>query len=116
MQVGSNMPGEEYNSAVGGGLKLKGSKPSGISKKKKKSKIAKTDGTNGSRETETSDRAKKKDAIREDIGEDELARLEDEAYAQDNGKTEAERKHEEMKRKRVRYSSTLFICIWLMNV
>lgn len=97
------MPADDYSSAVGGGLKLKGSKPTGIGKRKKKdkSKIAEANATEGSREGGEDALIQKSGIVGEDIDEKELAKLEQEAYAPGDGKTEAERKHEEMKRKRV---------------
>lgn len=93
------MAGDEYTSVVGGGLKLKGSKPSGVMKKKKKAKVAKVDKTIA--EDDQSSSGKKSGSLDDTITEEELTRLEEEAYGQEDRKTETERKYEEMKRKRV---------------
>jgi protein FAM32A len=104
------MPSDDYTSAIGGGLKLKGSKPSGITKTKKKKKDKlKSVGEAGEAsaasssteitkpESENATKSRKAE-VSDDVEADELLSLEEEAYG---GKTETERKHEEMKRKRV---------------
>ena len=85
------MAGDEYSSAIGGGLKLKGAKPSGVKKKKK----AKKD--------KSEDEAKKSALQKALEDEDADIRAEDIENEEGNGdgKTETERRHEEMKRKRV---------------
>jgi protein FAM32A len=93
------MAGDDYTSAVGGGLKLKGSKPSGVTKKKKKKDKPKdTDGSTAAalqKALADEERA----AATENTGD---VRGEDgEEYEPGSGKTEAERKYEEMRRKRV---------------
>lgn len=108
------MPSDDYTTgAIGGGLKLKGSKPLGITKtkKKKKDKLKaageSTDEVSSARDVTTLDGENgkgkgKKAEITDDIDAEELERLEGEAYGGGGGgKTEAERKHEEMKWKRV---------------
>jgi len=96
------MPNDEYKTAIGGGLKLKGSKPSGVSKSKKKKK---------SKKAEESDSVKLQDALAEEdrkaLAEDEDAEKSgkkvaiDEEGDIDDGKTPAQRRHEEMRRKRL---------------
>lgn len=96
-------PGDEYTAGGGGKLKLKGSKVSDgrVEKKKKKSKRSKSDkeGEDGSAPPEA-----------RHPGED--GRSEDHHISTDNGgatvgKTEAERKYEEARKKRVRFSYCL---------
>jgi protein FAM32A len=102
------MPSDEYAAAIGGGLKLKGAKPAGIEKKKKKNKTtdkvkeAQLGGAlersrSGSevavaRKVKDKDErsAKAADIADEDEEEDLLA-----------NKTEAERRYEEMRRRRL---------------
>jgi len=105
------MPKDDYASAIGGGLKLKGSKPEGVKKKKKKDK-SKLSGDLASTSTKDSEASKdvegKETAVREDVDAQELERLEEEAYGgSGGGKTEAEKKYDEMKRKR---ASVYFPC------
>lgn len=94
------MPASEYKNTISGGLKLKGAKDAGVKKssKKKKAKQAKP--------TEVTPAVKEPEAAGEDgetalqqalANEDELEGLE----ARSDGKTEAQRRHEEMRRKRV---------------
>lgn len=52
-----NMPSDEYKTAIGGGLKLKGSKPSGVTKSKKKKK---------SKKPEEAESSKLQDALAEE--------------------------------------------------
>jgi protein FAM32A len=89
------MGSDDYSSAIGGGLKLKGAKPAGINKKKKKNK-SKDKVTEGASES-------KKSALQKALEDEEAdVRAEDsEEGSMGDGKTEAERKHEEMRRKRV---------------
>jgi protein FAM32A len=103
------MPADEYSSVVRGGLKLKGSAPSGVSKKKKRDKKK-------PKEAEKSE--SKNDALRKALeDEDEVIvrardkgegggggeeggdrELEDRG---NDGKTASERAYEEMRRRRV---------------
>jgi len=53
----SKMPSDEYKTAIGGGLKLKGSKPSGVTKSKKKKK---------SKKPEEAESSKLQDALAEE--------------------------------------------------
>lgn len=101
------MASDDYSAAIGGGLKLKGSKPSGVTKKKKKDK---SKGKPDPDDNKTS--ALQRALADEDPGaKDGTARAasearsvgnEDEDYEPGSSKTEAERKYEEMRRKRVR--------------
>jgi protein FAM32A len=115
------MAGDEYS--IGGGkLKLKGSKVSGgrIEKKKKKSSKKKEDGsgTPGTSDVtqksavETSDPATPTDSKvekRDDNDNDDG----DKEREIGGGKTETERKYEEIRRKRVCFSSFLFLFSFL---
>ncbi|OAF60183.2 hypothetical protein VC83_03000 [Pseudogymnoascus destructans] len=105
------MGGDDYSSAIGGGLKLKGSKPSGIKKKKSKSSksssaAASTSTTltkrpssasppppTDSKDTPTSASAKDE--------EDALWRQVEERELEQDYKTPTEKRHEEMRRKRL---------------
>lgn len=94
------MPKDEYISA-GGGLKLKGAKSSGVDKKRKKTKKPKAD-----IETPTNEATS---AAGEDGQDSALTTQQDNsalerqlaAEERQMTKTESERKHEEMRRKRV---------------
>ncbi|KAF7597565.1 hypothetical protein BBP40_000043 [Aspergillus hancockii] len=95
------MPGDEYSVGGGGKLKLKGSKVSDgrIEKKKKKAKKANPEST-----TATNDKGKsvstpalEKSPVREQEGSDAGMNSSEVGPA----KTEAERKYEEMKKKRL---------------
>jgi protein FAM32A len=99
-------PGDEYTAGGGGKLKLKGSKVSDgrVDKKKKKSKKSKSDkeGEVGSAPPEA--RHPDEDGRSEEPHPDD--RTPDDAGAT-VGKTEAERKYEEARKKRVRISFCL---------
>lgn len=89
------MAGDEYS--VGGGkLKLKGSKVSGgrVEKKKKKSSKRKD-------KEEKAQSPENAETGLEKSEEKEVARSEDERDRDTSGKTEAEKKYEEIRRKRV---------------
>jgi protein FAM32A len=101
--VANGMAGDEY-AATGGSLKLKGVKDSKIDKKRKKKKVK------AQPENETAgDKAATAEATTE--GEEHLVKSREESLGTRRdgeasapliiGKTEAERRHEEMKRKRV---------------
>jgi protein FAM32A len=100
------MPDDDYHTP-GGGLKLKGSKPTGIKKKKKKS---------SSTSTPSKDTALQKAAAEEACSskqsedDDELRDLEQ--RDPHDGKTAAEKAAEEMRRKRVRVSS---LCLLIFS-
>lgn len=108
------MASSEY-SIIRGGLKLKGSKPTGVTKtKKKKSSSAKKDKVqeNPSEEIslqkaladEDSSTAKDKDGLGKELSEEELKQLDP---TDGDGKTAAERQMEEMRRRRVCLSLSL---------
>ncbi|KAK0379342.1 hypothetical protein CLIM01_03268 [Colletotrichum limetticola] len=112
------MPLDDYASAVGGGLKLKGAK---VTKPKKKKRRDKTDleknletGDQGSstalvkhREESAGDLKLKSKKKSEDPEEDRDNDDDDEGSGRVVQKTEAERRYEERKRKR-RYSDILY--------
>merc|ERR1712093_155816 len=86
--MGHTMPADEYAPVVRGALKLKGSTPSGIKKKKKKPKISDTEASSS-----------KKSALQSALeDEDALRELEERGG---DGKTASERAYEEMRRKRL---------------
>jgi protein FAM32A len=95
------MPSDEYAPIVRGGLKLKGSKPTGVEKKKKKKKA-----------TAPESSSTKQEALAE--GEEQLdeEKLKELDPRDNNGKTASERAYEEMRRKRVR-SLFLFLLFLL---
>lgn len=99
------MPSSDYSNAVGGGLKLKGAKNTGVKKhKKKKAKpeASESKATSAEKEQngETSTALQK--ALAEEESEETHERAKLERGDKDAGKTEAQRKHEEIRRKRVR--------------
>lgn len=97
------MPSSDYTNAVGGGLKLKG----GVDKKKHKKKKSKPAESEESKAADTpadSESAVQKALADEEKDEDqepEVSRTERAAEVKDLGKTEAQRRHEERRRKRV---------------
>ncbi|KFZ13699.1 hypothetical protein V501_03588 [Pseudogymnoascus sp. VKM F-4519 (FW-2642)] len=113
------MGGDDYSSAIGGGLKLKGSKPSGI--KKKKSKSSKSSKSSSTAATTTSTTLTKrptsaspppsttpttdtKEAPASASAKDEedaLWRQVEERELEQDYKTPTEKRHEEMRRKRL---------------
>ena len=116
------MPADEYATATGGSLKLKGVNPSSkISKSHKKKKKPKAEKPSSSSNLEESnengpdDPLKNVDGEPETVDEDALARvkaekqieedLEAEISARGRGKTEAELRHEEHRRRRVGFLS-----------
>ena len=100
------MPGAEYKHTISGGLKLKGAKDAGVKKpskkkdkqpKEKKSTPARKEAAEtGAEAEEGGETALQKALANEDEVED-LRTLE----PRSDGKTEAQRRHEEMRRKRV---------------
>jgi protein FAM32A len=101
------MPSSDYTSA-GGGLKLKGAKPTGIEKKRKKK-------SSSSKSTAVTTAASSKDATpaKDDTADPEATtdleqreKNKEESLIPDDGKTEYERRHEETRRKRVSYNAT----------
>lgn len=109
------MPDDDYHTP-GGGLKLKGSKPSGIKKKKKKPSSSSTT-TTPSRETALQKAAAAgdddDDASSKPSEEDESLR-ELEPRDPHDGKTAAEKAAEEMRRKRVRVFAILYIHTYIL--
>jgi protein FAM32A len=97
------MGSDDYSAAVGGGLKLKGSKPSGVTKKKKKDKdksksnVEADDPRAAALHKALADEEKASAEEQLDVGKEG----EEEDYDAGSNKTEAERKYEEMRRKRV---------------
>jgi protein FAM32A len=106
------MPADEYSSVVRGGLKLKGSAPSGISKKKKKDKKKPSEAADGEK------RESKNGALRKALEDEDEAIVrardkgegggewEEEGDRElevrgNDGKTASERAYEEMRRRRV---------------
>ena len=113
-------PSSEYSTPSRGGLKLKGAKPEGVTKKKKKKDRAKgLDSKEDVRPAEREGDGEKGEGKGEggqELSEEELRTLED----GDTGdkKTAAERAQEEMRRRRVcflsyaSFSSPLFlVCV-----
>ncbi|KAI7973612.1 hypothetical protein EIK77_004218 [Talaromyces pinophilus] len=110
------MPGDEYSAISGGGkLKLKGSKVKDgrIDKTKKKKKKAESEGDSAeTRAKSTEAEPEKEEALERQSNTIDSKKLDDELS--DSGekrvvfKTEAERKHEEQRKKRV--------CILLFTV
>ncbi|KAK3722500.1 hypothetical protein LTR37_002492 [Vermiconidia calcicola] len=95
------MPSSDYSNAVGGGLKLKGA---GIEKKKKK-KRAKPESTGQARETEEGQESAVQKALADEEADDtkdaDIVLKQRESDARVLGKTEAQRRHEERRRKRL---------------
>lgn len=123
--TGTSLPRTEHhfqtNTQEGGSLRFKGAKDSGIKKKKKKSRDktlteAKSENPDGERaissaaEENESDRGrgKEQDGLGEQDGDDDDGIEKGAYYA---GKTEAERRFEERKRKRVGLSPADFCAI-----
>lgn len=111
------MPSSDYKNAIGGGLKLKGTKDAGVDKKKKKKKPLPEAESENSKALVTS--AEKEGAVEgedessvqkalahEEEQEDDSASKRREDEVNEYGKTEAQRRHEERRRKRV---STKFV-------
>jgi protein FAM32A len=91
------MPSSDYTSA-GGGLKLKGAKPTGIEKKRKKKSSSKSTAAASKDATP----AKDDTANPEDTTDlEQREKNKEESLVPDDGKTEYERRHEETRRKRV---------------
>ncbi|KFY59531.1 hypothetical protein V496_05666 [Pseudogymnoascus sp. VKM F-4515 (FW-2607)] len=110
------MGGDDYSSAIGGGLKLKGSKPSGIKKKKSKSsKSAAASTSTTSTLTKRASSASPAPAATTSLTEskegappatakdeeDALWRQVEEREQEQDYKTPTEKRHEEMRRKRL---------------
>ncbi|KAK5683484.1 hypothetical protein LTS10_005017 [Elasticomyces elasticus] len=93
------MPSSDYSSAVGGGLKLKGAKDAGIKKKKKKSKPSEP--ATATSEAEPSEQTALQKALADEETGLEATGKEREAETRQFGKTEAQVRHEERRRKRL---------------
>jgi protein FAM32A len=107
------MPADEYAPVVRGGLKLKGSKPAGITKKKKKAKPKESEAAKSTlqKALEDEDASTSNDnrvAKDGDEGEDgngmSEAQLKELESRGGDGKTASERQYEETRRKRVSYN------------
>ena len=111
------MPFSDYANAVGGGLKLKGAKDAGVRKHKKKSKSDPSKATkeaekaikDGDGEESTQESAVQKALAEEEQEQDAAGQEEKEFEAKSFGKTEAQRRHEERRRKRVSHRHMLSI-------
>jgi len=95
------MPSSDYSSAIGGGLKLKGAKDAGIKKKKKK-KSKPAEPTNSKVEEKSSDDTALQNALADEETSLEASGVEREGETKQYGKTEAQKRHDERRRKRVR--------------
>lgn len=105
------MPSSDYTNAVGGGLKLKGAKDAGVKKPKKKkpkpdANASKAPDAEKAQEPndETSTALQKALADEEETADnaqeaDRVVKTDRDAIA---GKTEAQRKHDDIRRRRVR--------------
>lgn len=99
------MGANEYKSAGSGGLKLKGVKDSRVEKKHKKKKYKESEDPTAEKRDLAGDQdppeaLKDKDADA-GAGSDDRPKLASESGGENIRKTEAERKHEDMRRKRV---------------
>ena len=102
------MPASDYTS-TGGGLKLKGAKSAGIDKKRKK--VKKDKSTSVAKPSDTSDVESKANAPAEEGAQYDREKSRTAGVSREGSKTlepehgrmktEAERKHEEVRRKRV---------------
>lgn len=122
------MPSSDYSNAVGGGLKLKGPNSAGVKKKKKKVKAEADTAqeTAGIKEMEKSELPDQSDQL--DRGSALIRALADEekdgvdaqdqqvAESKEHGKTEAQRRFEERRRKRVRLSDDSMPRAYATNV
>lgn len=93
-----DMPSSDYGNVVGGGLKLKGAKNAGIKKKKKSQTSKPSDTAVAVVDKEESDDVQK--VLADEDVEGALAK-EREDDTKQYGKTEAQRRFEERRRKRV---------------
>lgn len=99
------MPSSDYTSA-GGGLKLKGAKPTGIEKKRKK-KSSSSKSTAAAASSKDATPAKDDTANPETTTDlEQREKNKEESLVPDDGKTEYERRHEETRRKRVSLIAT----------
>lgn len=98
------MPSSDYTSA-GGGLKLKGAKPTGIEKKRKK----KSSSSKSTAAASSKDPTPAKDDTANPEATTELEQREknkEQSLVPDDAKTEYERRHDETRRKRVSLTAT----------
>lgn len=101
------MAGDDYSSAISGGLKLKGGKPVGVTKKKKKDKTKESKLDKDPRTLalggvlNSDDKALVPRENTEGEEKDERKDMDEDSHRDSDGKTEAERRHEEMRKKRV---------------
>ena len=99
------MPSSDYTSA-GGGLKLKGAKPTGVEKKRKK-KSSSSKSTAATAPSKDATPAKDDTANPENTTDlEQREKNKEESLVPDDGKTEYERRHEETRRKRVSLITT----------
>ncbi|KAK3686905.1 hypothetical protein LTR37_019347 [Vermiconidia calcicola] len=95
------MPSSDYSNAVGGGLRLKGA---GVEKKKKKKKT-KPESSDQAKETEDEQALSVQKALADEEADEsndpDMALKQRESDARELGKTEAQRRHEERRRKRL---------------
>lgn len=115
------MPADEYSVGGGGKLKLKGSKVSDGRIEKKKKKAKKNPETGSKKESEDAPSASTSQAV--DEKENPLSpppAQQDESdfgvSAGATGKTEAERKYEEMRKKRVGFTFTFPFCGFFISI
>lgn len=115
------MPADEYSVGGGGKLKLKGSKVSDGRIEKKKKKAKKNPETGSKKESEDAPSASTSQAV--DEKENPLSpppAQQDESdfgvSAGATGKTEAERKYEEMRKKRVGFTFTFPFCGFFFSI
>ena len=101
------MPSDDYAPVVRGALKLKGSGPSGIKKKKKKQKASDPEASEGKKSAfqkalEEEDEGTSREVVKGKDGEVEEGEGERGSEERgSDGKTASERAYEEMRRKRV---------------
>ncbi|KAF7846478.1 hypothetical protein BT93_L4272 [Corymbia citriodora subsp. variegata] len=97
------MPSSDYTSA-GGGLKLKGAKNAGVDKKRKKKKEHSSTATTEqslARVKEETAKSTNDEVQNSESREQSATQKLDPRELRDSGKTDAERRHEELKRKRL---------------
>ncbi|GIZ40425.1 hypothetical protein CKM354_000376200 [Cercospora kikuchii] len=97
------MPSSDYSSAIGGGLKLKGSS-SGIdkSKKKKKKSSKPTTESDNNEKPATKDPETSQSALQKALADtDDTSKSPDATEITTYGKTEAQRRYEERRKKRL---------------
>ncbi|CAK1355696.1 uncharacterized protein RHO25_000635 [Cercospora beticola] len=97
------MPSSDYSSAIGGGLKLKGSS-SGIDKSKKKKKKSSKPNTeaDNNEKTATKDSETSQSALQKALADtDDTSKSPDATEITTYGKTEAQRRYEERRKKRL---------------